>query len=151
MSCLPDSNILLRLVNKNDPNHLNVRQSIKKLEIEGEELVVIPQVLVEFWVVATRPVDVNGLGMGPDEAEVELEKLQNLFPVLSENEDIFIQWRALVTTLKISGKPSHDARIAAAMMVYDVDKILTFNTGHYKRFTKITALRPQDILQKNGS
>ncbi len=63
MAYIPDSNIVLRLVNKKYPNHLNVSQTLKKLESDGETIFIIPQILVEFWVVATRPIDVNGLGM----------------------------------------------------------------------------------------
>ncbi len=104
MAYIPDSNIVLRLVNKKDPNHLNVSQALKKLESDGETIVIIPQILVEFWVVATRPIDVNGLGMMTDEAEKELENLQKLFTVLPENERIFDEWKMLVAKHKVSGK-----------------------------------------------
>ena len=146
MAYIPDSNIVLRLVNKKDPNHLNVSQTLKKLESDGETIVIIiPQILVEFWVVATRPIDVNGLGMMTDEAEKELENLQKLFTVLPENERIFDEWKRLVARYKVSGKPSHDARIVAAMKVHRIENILTLNPNDFKRYTEIKAVRPQDI------
>ncbi len=145
MACLPDSNIVLRLVNKKDPNHLNVSQALKKLENSGETLVIIPQILVEFWVVATRPQDVNGLGMTTDEAEKELENLQSLFTVLPENAQVFEEWKTIVTKHKVSGKVAHDARIVAAMTVHKIENILTLNPNDFKRFTEIKAVRPQDV------
>jgi len=145
MVCLPDTNIILRLVNRNDPLHQVVSQAIERLEQSGEELVIIPQILVEFWTVATRPKDVNGLGMPTREAENELEKLQKLFTVLPENEKIFDEWKRLIVKYKVSGKTTHDARIAAAMTVHKIENILTLNPNDFRRFDEIKAIRPQDI------
>jgi len=145
MVCLPDTNIILRLVSKNDPLHQVVSQAIERLEQSGEELVIIPQILVEFWTVATRPKDVNGLGMPTREAENELEKLQKLFTVLPENEKIFDEWKRLIVKYKVSGKTTHDARIAAAMTVHKIENILTLNPNDFRRFDEIKAIRPQDI------
>ncbi len=96
MSYLPDTNIVLRLVNKNDPLHQIVFQAIEKLEQSGEEIVIVPQILVEFWTVATRPVISNGFGMTIAEAEQELESVQKLFTLLPENKTIFDEWKMLV-------------------------------------------------------
>ena len=145
MSYLPDTSVIIRLYDSANPICGVVRQCFDKLEKDGEEIVIVPQVLVEFWVVATRPTDVNGLGMTTDNAEKELEKLQKLFTVLPENEQIFEEWKPLVVKHKVSGKPTHDTRIAAAMMVHKIENILTLNPNDFKRFTEIKAIRPQDI------
>lgn len=60
MAYLPDTNVVLRLVNKKDPLHQIVQQAIEKLGQSGEDIVIVPQVLVEFWAVATRPITSNG-------------------------------------------------------------------------------------------
>ena len=145
MAYLPDTNIVLRLVNKKDPLHQIVSQAIEQLGQNGEELVIIPQILVEFWTVATRPTDVNGLGMTTDEAEKELENLQKLFTLLPENERIFDEWKTLIVKYKVSGKTTHDARIVAAMTVHKIENILTLNPNDFKRFTEITTIKPQEI------
>jgi predicted nucleic acid-binding protein len=132
-------------VNRNDPLHQVVSQAIERLEQSGEELVIIPQILVQLWTVATRPKDVNGLGMSTREAENELEKLQKLFTVLPENEKIFDEWKRLIVKYKVSGKTTHDARIAAAMTVHKIENILTLNPNDFRRFDEIKAIRPQDI------
>jgi predicted nucleic acid-binding protein len=148
MTCLPDSNIVLRLVNKLDPNHLLVSNALRKLEGNGEILIIVPQILVEFWVVATRPKDVNGLGMRPDEAQIELDYLQEMFTLFPENAKIFDEWKAIVTKHKVSGKPSHDARIVAAMKTHKIDKILTLNPQDFKRFDEIISITPQQVLDE---
>ncbi len=142
---LPDTNIVLRFVNKKDPLHQTIRQAVEKLEQNGEELVIVPQVLVEFWTVATRPTNVNGLGMTTDESEKELENLQKFFRLLPENRRIFETWKVLIVKYKVSGKVTHDTRIVAAMTVHKIDNILTLNPNDFKRFTEIRAVRPQDI------
>lgn len=115
------------------------------MEQNGEELVIIPQVLVEFWTVATRPTNVNGLGMTTDESEKELENLQKFFRLLPENRRIFENWKVLIVKYKVSGKVTHDTRIVAAMIVHKIDNILTLNPNDFKRFTEIKAVRPQDV------
>lgn len=124
---------------------MNVSQALKKLESGSETIVIVPQILVEFRVVATRPIDVNWLGMTTGEAEKELESLQKLFTVLPENERIFDEWKMLVAKHKVGGKPAHDARIVAAMKVHRIENILTLNPNDFKRYTEIKAVRPQDI------
>jgi len=62
VSVVLDTNILLRLVDRRAPEHGSVRSAVDSLIRNGEELCVVPQVLVEFYVAATRPVEVNGFG-----------------------------------------------------------------------------------------
>ncbi len=145
MAYLPDTSVVLRL---NEPSNLFceiVKNCLDKLRRNGEELVIVPQVLVEFWIVATRPKSVNGLGLTIDEAEKELENLQRIFTVLTESERIFDEWKSLVTKHKVSGKVAHDARIVAAMTVHKIENILTLNAGDFKRFAEITAVEPQEV------
>jgi len=145
MSYLPDTSIIIRLYDSNNPICGIIRNCLDKLERNGEQLFIVPQILIEFWTVATRPTDVNGLGMTINEAERELENLQKLFKVLPENERIFDEWKTLVIKHKVSGKPTHDARIAAAMIAHKIENILTLNPSDFKRFTEIKAVKPQDI------
>ena len=145
MAYLPDTSVILRLNEPGNPLCKIVENCLDKLERDGKELVIVPQVLVEFWVVATRPKSVNGLGLTIEETERELENLQKIFTLLPENERIFDEWKAIVTKHKVSGKVAHDARIVAAMAVHKIDNILSLNPNDFKRFTEIKAVRPQDV------
>ena len=48
MSYLADTNVLLRLVQRGDPNHLVVRSSLRELQQRREQVCYTPQNLVEF-------------------------------------------------------------------------------------------------------
>ena len=131
MTYLPDTSVLVRLYDTNNPLSTLVRQCFRKIERDGQELAIVPQILVEFWAVAIRPTNVNGLGMKTGEAETELDKFQKLFKVLPENEKIFQEWKTLVAKYNVKGKPTHDTRIVAAMIVNGIDNILTLNPGDF--------------------
>src|ERR1035438_2528185 len=50
----------------------------------------------ELWVVATRPVPQNGLGLSTTEAAAELMRLKRMFPLLPDTPAIFPVWESLV-------------------------------------------------------
>jgi predicted nucleic acid-binding protein len=145
MAYIPDTSVILRLNEPGNPLCKIVQESLEKLLQNGEVLVLVPQILVEFWVVATRPKSVNGLGLTIDEAKAEIENLQKVFILLPENEQIFDKWQTLVFNHKVSGKVAHDARIVAAMIVHKIENILTLNPGDFQRFSEIKAVKPQDV------
>ena len=57
-----DTNVLLRAADKSSAQHLTIFRVIASLKENDQELFLAPQVLMEFWSVATRPLDVNGFG-----------------------------------------------------------------------------------------
>ena len=59
---LLDTNIVLRFSNPSDTQHSLAAEAVATLLAQGGECYLTAQVLIELWVVATRPVDVNGLG-----------------------------------------------------------------------------------------
>ncbi len=60
---LVDTNILLRSLHPQHPHYGPTKSALKLLRLRNETLCVAPQNLVEFWGVATRPLNENGLGM----------------------------------------------------------------------------------------
>jgi predicted nucleic acid-binding protein len=59
---LLDTNVLVRAAAPKSAHHAAAVESIKRLLARGDEVFLVPQVLVEFWSVATRPVEVkNGV------------------------------------------------------------------------------------------
>ena len=63
MRCLLDTNVVLRGLDRNHPMYRVVRRAIISLRRQDNQLCLTSQNLIEFWSVATRPVDSNGLGM----------------------------------------------------------------------------------------
>jgi predicted nucleic acid-binding protein len=145
MSYLIDTNLLLRLA---EPKHLMysiVLNATDVLRRRGESLNIVPQNLIEFRAVATRPRINNGLGMTVDETVTELMAVKALFVLLLDEPPVFSEWERLVIHHRVSGKQAHDARIVAAMKVHGVTHLLTFNTDDFKRYAEITAVHPANV------
>jgi predicted nucleic acid-binding protein len=146
MKYLVDTNILLRLVQKNSPMHLDTQRAILMLKKQGDFLCIIPQNIIEFWAVATRPVDKNGLGLSITQAEEESEKLKKIFMLELDTPQIFTEWKSLVIKYQVMGKQVHDARLAAAMLAHNITHLLTFNVDDFKRFSDIVVVDPRSIV-----
>jgi predicted nucleic acid-binding protein len=58
---LIDTNVLLRSVDPNHPMYNDATNAISLLRNQGETLCIVPQNLIEFWNVYTRPANKNGL------------------------------------------------------------------------------------------
>ena len=124
---LIDTSTLLRTLQPSHPQRETARVAIKSLTARGRELHIVPQNLFEMWVVATRPVAQNGLGLSTTQAAAELMRLKSMFPLLPDTPAIYPVWESLVTQYRVSGKPAHDARLVAAMNVHGLTTILTFD------------------------
>ena len=133
MPSLIETSILVRLANDTDTLYDVATQAIASLRRVGESLHMTPQNIVEFRNVATRPVDVNGLGDKPEIAEEKIALFESMFDMLPENDQIYPAWKALVKAGGIIGKQVHDARLVAICQVYGITQVVTFNTQHFIR------------------
>lgn len=110
-----DTSVLVRLLDTDANARDRAVHTFTELDSTGETLVTSAQCLMEFWVVATRPRAVNGLGMTQEIAEFESDRFESILLLLEEPPDVFLRWKLLVRTHNVLGKPSHDARIVAFM------------------------------------
>jgi predicted nucleic acid-binding protein len=145
MNILLDTNILGRLAQPTHPMHAAARDAVTALQRAGEMLRIVPQNLYEFWVIATRPIAVNGLGFTAPQADAELTRLEALFPLLPETPALVTEWRHLVVAHSVLGKNAHDARLVAAMRTHGITHLLTFNVADFARFPGITVLDPNIV------
>jgi predicted nucleic acid-binding protein len=146
MNYLFDTNILTRLAEPGHAMHQAAFDAVKRLTQQGHRLHIVPQNLYEFWVVSTRPLSVNGLGKSAAEATAELASIKSLFLLVDETPALFAAWEQLVTSIPIIGKNAHDARLAAAMTVHGLSRLLTFNANDFKSYPGLIALTPADVL-----
>lgn len=145
MRILIDTNVLLR---STEPGHVHYQYSVNAIDIlrqHGHELMVVPQVLYEFWSVATRPIANNGLGMNPFDAHAEVNAVKKLFRLLRDERGIYSIWDQLVVSFAVKGKQAHDARLAAAVQRHLISHLLTFNTSDFSRYPFMTAISPVDV------
>ena len=145
-SYLLDTNILLRFCDGNSQAQSVTEQAITKLWKQRDIVYITSQNLIEFWSVASRPADVNGLGWTTGKIQSEIAQFQTLFPLLQDTPDVFTHWLELVSTYDIKGKKVHDARIAAVMLAYKIPYLLTYNIKDFRSISQISAMRPQDVL-----
>jgi predicted nucleic acid-binding protein len=145
MNVLVDTNIVGRMVEPAHVQHQPAVDAVAALVARGDSPCLVPQVLYEFWVVATRPTTANGLGMTPSEAASEIARLEGLYGVLLDSATLYSEWKRLVSVNLISGKNAHDARLVAAMTVHGLTHLLTFNTADFARFSGITAMDPASL------
>ncbi len=144
-SCLVDTNILLRLAETNSPMNAIARRSVVTLKQQGLELHIAPQNIIEFWVVATRPISSNGLGLTVEDAIRETQRLKVLFTLLDDRLELFSTWENLVQKYQVLGKQAHDARLVAAMAIHEISHILTFNIQDFQRFVEIIVIDPNAV------
>lgn len=145
MSYALDTNILARSVEPDHPMHGPANLAIEALAARRESICVIAQSLYEFWVIATRPREQNGLGLSAVEAQARFDEFQKLFRLKTDRPEIYAEWKQLVTQHSVMGKPAHDARIVAAMKVHGITHLLTFNVGDFKRFQQIAVVSPTEV------
>ena len=134
MSYLVDTNVLLRSVQESHPMHSDAANSIALLLRQREQVSIIPQNLVEYWCVTTRPETVR-----------RIEAFKKALVLLPDNDLIFGEWERLVFKHQVLGKQVYDARLVAAMNVHRVTHLLTFNTDDFERYDGITVISPSSV------
>lgn len=146
-NCLIDTNILLRMADENASEHLLAGEAVATLLERGYEVHITAQNLIEFWAVATRPREANGLGWSTQRTSDEVRQVLDRFPLLVDTPDIVRRWLTLVTDYDVKGKKVHDTRLIAVMRTHGVTSLLTFNTDDFKNYPDITLLHPREVVK----
>jgi predicted nucleic acid-binding protein len=149
MAYLLDSGIVLRLVDTKDVRHTEVRQAVRTLGDQGQELFIATQNIAEFCNVATRPILNNGLGLQPSVAIELFEKdVEPICEVVVEKELVHLELKRLISTYQVSGKQVHDARLVAMMLAWQIESILTLNDRDFRRYEPegIKIVTPAELI-----
>jgi predicted nucleic acid-binding protein len=104
------------------------------------------QNIAEFWNVATRPAERNGLGLSPEEALQEVSNIEKSLTLLPDVPAIYSAWKQIVAAHQVKGVKVYDARLVAIMNVYAVENVLTFNSADFERFGGIRAIHPSSVV-----
>lgn len=88
-------------------------------------------------VVATRPVEANGLGLESTKALVNVEEFSRCVGLLEETAAVSRELRKPLDRHALHGKRLHDANIAATMLVHGVQQLVTDNTADFATFPEI--------------
>lgn len=145
MGYLVDTNILLRSCQPDHPMYSAASTAVEILLLQGNNLYITPQNIVEFWNVATRPLNKNGLGMTVQQANNEVDSFESLISLKLDTPTIHQHWKNLVLNYAVKGVNVHDARLTAAAIAHGLSHILTFNVRDFKRYAEIIVVHPEEI------
>lgn len=137
-----DANVLLRAADPSAPLRPVAVAAVTALGRRGDIPVLVPQSLYEFWVVATRPREHNGLGLSVAECRGELAAFKAYCPLFPDLPGLYPAWEDIVAAHACRGKPAHDARYVAAMRTHGLAHLLTFNAADFARYPGVVALDP---------
>ncbi len=141
-----DTNVLLTATIPERALHQKAIMVLDRWPRRKIPLWVSSQVLREYLVVATRPMEVNGLALGVEEALGNIAQFQQRLVLLDERTAVFDRLQTLVQEFDCTGKQIHDANLVATALVHGAGSILTINVGHFQRFApliQVTALAEQ--------
>ena len=142
---LVDTNLLLRSVQPGHAQCQMARNAVKAVRQLGYVPCIVPQIVYEYWVVATRPLTSNGLGLSSIDAEADIARVIEQFHLFRDERTIFDRWQRLVVQYEVHGKTAHDARLVAAMERHGIEHLLTFNTQDFQRFPFLIAVHPESV------
>ena len=132
-----DTNVLLSAVDRKRTLHRQALHVLNALPTQGTELCLSGQIVREFLVVCTRPVDVNGLGLSPRLAIRNVEAIIERSTILDENRGVATRLRHLARTARCTGKQLHDANIVATMQEHGLSRLVTGNLTDFRRFDSL--------------
>jgi predicted nucleic acid-binding protein len=110
MRVLVDTNILLRSAQPSHPSYSQATLAVSGLMRRNDELFFCSQNIAEFWNVATRPVDRNGLGLSLDEVLREVRSIEDLFTLVPDISAVYTVWKRLVEEQRVQGASKYTTR-----------------------------------------
>ena len=146
MQYLIDAGVWLRLFDRTDSEHANIRTALQRLRSARHSLATCAQNIAEFWNVSTRPKTARGgYGKSVDVTERRVEFIERFATVLDDSPAAYRQWRDLLSQYHIQGTAVHDARLVALMHTVGIQSIVTLNVGDFARYQGISVSQPRDI------
>lgn len=138
---LLDTNILTCIKQAAHPDYARVTQQLIRNVEEDLNLIICPQVLYEFYVVATRPSTARGgLGLSGEEAINEIQGFQQTFHFIDDPIGLFYTWRDLIEKYGTKGVAAHDTRLVAFMQAQRITEIYTLNYADFNPYKDIITI-----------
>lgn len=88
MVYVPDTNVILAVIQSQHPHHAAAQQAISKIVQQNAVINRLPQTLYEFRNVCTRPEKNNGLGKTPEGTEQIVQDLESTFTILYDTRAV---------------------------------------------------------------
>jgi hypothetical protein len=105
---LVDSNVLLRWIKPDDRDYPLVVSAIDSTLQRGAVFCYTSQNVAEFWNTCTRPLDHNGYGLSPQEADRRARCFEDKLRLLPDSLAVHQEWRKLPLILEPSQQSIHE-------------------------------------------
>ena len=135
-----DTNVLLSATDESRSHHQEACRVIAESGTRGVHLAASGQILCEYLVVATRPVEVNGLGLAVADATANLDQFLRHLHLHDETEAVARRLRDLGLSQGLRGKRFHDANIVATMAAHGIRTLVTENEDDFTAFDEIETI-----------
>lgn len=132
-----DTDVLLAATDLSRASHL---AAMELLNGDGRRLAITPQIVREYLAAATRPTEVNGLGLPAADAVSNVELLLDDIELLREDAATTRLLLDLLGRESITGKQVHDASVVAVAVAHRAAAIVTDNSRHFTRFAELVAI-----------
>lgn len=134
---LIDTSVLVAVCDLGRPD---VARACSEFIESRSDLCVSTQVLREYAVVATRPVEMNGLGLSTADTLENIRRLCEFAPLLSGGRSEHEMLVDLLEAHPVTGKRIHDANLVATALAHGLAKIATLNVSDFEGFTDTVTL-----------
>lgn len=132
MTMFVDTNVLVAARAANAPGHRLALDRLAEVR-RREPLRISRQVVREYLAVVTR----NQTWAKPlpmSDALLDATRFASYFEILDGGAAVLALLVALCREVPVAGKQVHDANIVATMLAHGEKRLLTFNTGDFRRF-----------------
>jgi predicted nucleic acid-binding protein len=132
------------LVHPEHPLHLPAKNALVGLRLQRETLSLLRRTL---WILdgCNPPERSERTGSDGRKGRKRTHGDSGFFLLLPYTSEVTETWKRIVTRQCVYGKQAHDAHLVAVMLVHSVARILTFNAGHFRRFSEITVVSPEQF------
>ncbi|MGJ8640573.1 MAG: type II toxin-antitoxin system VapC family toxin [Opitutaceae bacterium] len=135
--CFVDTNVLLAASDNDRADHAEAVHFLESGLCGELRLFTNGQVLREYLVVATRPLENNGFGLSPSDALSNLKAFGTCIQILDESPAVAWKLHKLVAFHSLKGKRIHDANIVATMHENGLTTLKTYNKDDFTVFEGI--------------
>jgi predicted nucleic acid-binding protein len=146
---LLDTNVLLEATDEGRRFHTQALAVFQNAPGAGVDLFLGTQIIREYLVVATRPLENNGLGMSMATALDNIGRFRRRASLVAEtlrSSEVFLDWAG---RFGISGKKLHDLQILATASTAGMDALLTANEQDFPQSSPLTII-PLSGLDMNN-
>ncbi len=146
-----DTNVLLTATDESRSWHEHAGAVLSDAGRKGVHLAVSGQIAREYLAVATRPPDVNGLGLDSIDALSNVAAFLKRTVLYGETEGVARRLCQLVREYSLRGKRIHDANVVATMLVHGLDTLVTQNPDDFAPFQGIEVVSIVDAARALAS